>query len=134
MLLLGFDTSSIDGYLSQWVMEAERNPPSAPPIVAGAEKLLRRQTSRATVGNWWKNGVVTDQWARQRLQAMGYTPESVELFVREWRNTLGKKPGPATAPVPIPAPATPASTGQSRQLETGPRSLETSPSQTGTNP
>lgn len=127
MLAMGYDTSSIDGYLSQWTLEDERTPHTEAPAVEGREKLAKRQTSLGTVKRWWQNGVVTDAWAVRRLATLGYGPESIALYRREWEATLGRKPGPAPEPIaPEPAIAPEGPRGP-RQLHTEPRQLHTEP-------
>lgn len=91
---MGYDSTSISAYLSQWAQECESKPSQEAPAVDSAQSLVKRQTSLATVKAWWQNGVVTDEWARQRLSAAGYTPESIAGYIDYWRATLGKKPGP----------------------------------------
>jgi hypothetical protein len=127
MALLGYDTPSISAYLSQWVIESERAPHPEAPAAEGNEKLVRRQTSRATVKSWWQNGVVTDSWARQRLKAMGYSDESITLFIREWGATLGKKPGPHVGGKPPALEVRPEEPEGARPLHQEPKQLHQQP-------
>lgn len=91
---MGYPPSEVDSYLLQWSEECIAAPPIETPQVKGIQALLRRQTPRSVVKEWWQNGVVTDQWARRRLNDLGYTPETIDSTLASWRATLGKKPGP----------------------------------------
>lgn len=131
LALMGYDTSSIEAYLSQWVMENERAPHPEAPAVEGTEKLARRQTSRGTIASWWKNGVVSDRWARSRLSLLGYDHGTVERYISEWRATLGKKPGPAHDEQPTAAPHTQGRPPGPRELHTEAREVHTEPRRAG---
>jgi hypothetical protein len=97
LLSIGYDTTSALDQLREWNDECVAAPPLETPAVKGIQALLRRQTPRGTVKEMFQNGVVTEQWARRRLNDLGFTPESIDYSVSLWYATLGKKPGPKAA-------------------------------------
>lgn len=102
LLSQGYTVDAIDGLLKEWTLECENKPSAETPAVDSAQKLVKRQTSLATIKAWWQNGVVTDSWARQRLTAAGYSADSIAKYIELWSRTLGKKSGPAPEGTPAP--------------------------------
>lgn len=91
----GYTPDSISALLSQWAMECEASPPNPDKRVGSLESYARRQTPLGTLKQWWQNGIVTDKWTRARLAAIGLEPSAIELQIKLWQSTLGKKSGPA---------------------------------------
>ena len=127
MRLLGFEPTLIDSYLSQWAIECEKQAAQTAGQPSMPERLVRRQTSLTTLKRWWQNGVVTDLWAQRRLAALGFTPESIVLYRREWADTLGRKPGPAPEGSSIGTPPVPTEQTRPRVIEQAPRTLTQTP-------
>lgn len=92
----GYTPDSIAALLKQWTIDCESNPPAADKVAVAGTAYARRQTPLSTIKQWWQNGVVTDQWARARLAAIGIEPGAIPATIQLWQSTLGKKSGPAT--------------------------------------
>lgn len=100
LLSQGYTPDSISALLKQWVIECEESPPAAEKVAVAGAAYARRQTPISTIKAWWQNGVVTDQWARARLAAIGVEPGAIQATISLWQGTLGKKSGPATQATP----------------------------------
>lgn len=46
---------------------------------------LRRITPIATLKSWYTKGIVTEGYARARMQAQGYTQEAIDKYIEEWK-------------------------------------------------
>lgn len=66
------------------------------------EGQIRRITPVATLGKWFRDSIVTEQYARARLAAMGETQDAVDNYIKDWNlaitNTAAKKARPTSAP------------------------------------
>lgn len=98
----GYNKDAIDGLLLQWTMECEASPPNPDKRVGSVIAYNKRQTPLSMLKDWYQNGIITEQWARQRLGAIGLERGTIEATIRLWQSTLGKKSGPAPEGSPSP--------------------------------
>jgi len=96
----GYTLDAISALLKQWTIECEESPPAPEKVAAVGTSYARRQTPISTIKQWWQNGVVTDEWARRRLAAIGVEASAIAPTISLWARTLGKKSGPSTQATP----------------------------------